>query len=163
MPITSPVNPIRSDDTLTTLLCHAVSANRSERKTLTLVLPEHVALQPDFFCDLAGSWRVLRKKLSLGEGTELKVDYCSDADGLGILQEAFRRIEQWRCQHNLKQQKLHGLIKLSRCLIVGKPTRDASAVVMGVAEPSVSLPDWAEPAQISMPGYPRNNGRMCRS
>ncbi len=156
MPISHSADPIPSDDTLTTFLCHAVATNRTEQKTLTLVLPESVVLQPAFFCDLAGSWRDLRGKVSLGDNVVLRVDCCSDEAQTGMLRGFGQRFEQWRSQLAINRNQLRDVISLTRCLIVGRPARDPSAIVMGIAEPSVSLPEWAKPAQISMPSYVMN-------
>lgn len=153
MPSFPPSSPIHSDDTLTTFLCHAVAANRSEHKTLTLVLPESIALQPAFFCDLAASWQELRDKISLGTNVVLRVDCCGDESRLGMLRGCGQRLQQWRSERAIDRRNLREVISLSRCLVVGRPSREPSAIVMGIADPSVSLPEWVKPAEISMPYY----------
>lgn len=151
MPIFAPVSPIPSDDTLTTFLCHAVSANRGEQKTLTLVLPTGISLQPAFFCDLARSWETLRDKLSLGSDVMLRVDCCSDESRSAVIREFTQRVHHWRCQRAINRHNLNDVILLTRCLIVGRPVRDDSMIVMGIADPLVTLPEWVKPTQISVP------------
>ncbi len=153
MPSSASTHPIRSDDTLTTFLCHAVAANRSEQKTLTLVLPDSIALQPAFFCDLATSWRDLRHKISLGADIVLRVDCCSDQSRSGVLHDCGRRLWHWRSERAIDNRNLRELISLTRCLVIGRPTREPSAIVMGIADPSVSLPEWVKPIEISLPSY----------
>lgn len=147
-------NPVPSADTLTTFLCHAVATNRTEQKTLTLVLPDHVVLQPAFYCDLARSWRDLRGKVSLGDDVVLRVDCCGNGGHAGVFRGLGQGIEHWRSELAINRNQLRDVITLTRCLIVGRPVRDAFAIVMGIAESSVSLPAWAKPAQISMPPHP---------
>lgn len=153
MPIFASVSPIPSDDTLTTFLCHAVAANRGEQKTLTLVLPTGISLQPAFFRDLARSWQVLRDKLSLGTDVMLRVDFCSDESRSAVMRECIQRVQQWRCQRSINRHNLNDVILLTRCLVVGRPVRDPSTIVMGIADPLVTLPEWVKPTQISMPSH----------
>jgi len=148
---------IPSHHTLTTFLCHAVAANRAEQKTLTLVVPNFIALQPAFFCDLAECWKTLREKLSLGEDTSLRVDCCR-GETLGHwpggqwLAEWQQRIDLFRNHRAFSRQHLDDVISVTRCLVIGRPSGDGESIVMGVADPDVALPDWVKPAPMLLPG-----------
>lgn len=143
---------ISSENTLTTFLCHAVAANRAEQKTLALVVPEFVALQPAFFCDLAESWRLLREKLGLGTTIMLRVDYCSSESKWGWFREIQQRIDLLRSQRAIERRNLSDVISLTRCLVVGRPGQDASSIVLAISTPQVVLPEWVKPAEMSLPG-----------
>ncbi|EMI44091.1 hypothetical protein [Rhodopirellula sp. SWK7] len=142
---------ISTDNTLKTFLCHAVAANRSEQKTLTLVVPAIVSLQPAFFCDLAESWKLLREQLGLGGDTILRVDYCSTDSGMNWFRGLRRRLDLFRCQRAFIRRNLADAISLTNCLIVSRPVANGESVVLGISGPEVSLPGWVKPAQMTLP------------
>lgn len=148
----APSGAISADHTLTTFLCHAVAANRSEQKTLTLVVPDFLALQPAFFCDLADAWRSLRDKLSLGPDTRLRVDCCRDEASMNWLARWQHRIDLLRSRRAFARRNLDDVISVTRCLLVGRPDSEGEAIVLAIADPNVPLPDWAKPARMSLPG-----------
>lgn len=154
---TKEANPVASsgtipaDKTLMTFLCHAVAANRAERKTLTLVLPGTIALQPDFFCDLADGWTKLRKQLSIDEQTRLRIDCCSGNVRGGWIRGLVERIEMFRCHRAFAKRKIDDQISLTRCLVIGRPNEGESSIVLGVADETAKLPIWAKPAAMRLP------------
>lgn len=142
---------ISADNTLTTFLCHAVAANRAEQKTLALVVPDVVALQPAFFCDLAESWKALREKLALGDAVMLRVDCCGSDSSRNGLTEFQRRIDLFRSRRVIRRRKLSNVISLTHCLVVGRPEQDKTSIVLGITGPQSVLPQWVKPAEISLP------------
>ncbi|MCM2370089.1 hypothetical protein [Aporhodopirellula aestuarii] len=151
MTATKTIAPISASNTLKTFLCHAVAANRAEQKTLTLVVPKVVSLQPAFFCDLAESWKSLREQLGLGTDTVLRVDYCSTESGMSWFRGCWRRINLMRCQRAFAKRNLGNVIALTSCLIVSRPLSNGASFVMGICDPDVSLPGWVKPAEMSLP------------
>ncbi|TWT56230.1 hypothetical protein [Allorhodopirellula solitaria] len=147
------VQSLSSDTTLDAFLSHAVAANRAEQKTLALVMPASLALTPAFFCDLGSRWCELREKLTLAPNTLLRVDFCTDTAGMNWIPSIGARFEQWRRQRALSQRNLHAAISLTHCLLIGRPARDAATVVMGIADPSLDLPDWVKAAPVSLPRH----------
>ncbi len=151
MPVPSNVAMIRSDVTLTTFLCHAVAANRAEHKTLTLITPQHVVLQPSFFCDLAEAWKSLREKLALGSDVMLRVDCCHDDSRWQLFAAMSQQWDLLRCRRAFRRMKVDDAISLTRCLVVGRPVDASTSIVLGIAEPNVTLPDWVKAAPMSLP------------
>lgn len=141
-----------ADNTLTTFLCHAVAANRAEQKTLTLVVPKFIALQPAFFCDLAEAWRSLRDKLSIGPDTGLRIDDCRDESGTHWISAWQHRIDLFRSRRAFRRRNLSDVISITRCLVVGRPVHDAAAIVLAIAGDTSTLPEWAKPAPMSLTG-----------
>lgn len=142
---------VSPDQTLTSFLCHAVAANRAEQKTLTLVVPGTVALQPDFFCALAEEWRTLRTKLGIGETTRIRIDCCHNETQFGWLPKLLERIELFRCRRAFEKRQVDQWISLTQCLVIGRPVDGEDAIVMGVADEGTRLPHWVKPAKMRMP------------
>ena len=142
---------ISADQILVTFLCHAVAANRAERKTLTLVMPTTIALQPAFFCDLVETWHSLRRRLSISEQTRLRIDYCSGQARGGWLRTWIDRIEMFRCQREFVKRRIDNDISLTRCLIIGRPDTNSGSIVLGITDESAKLPTWAKPATMRLP------------
>lgn len=142
---------IPADKTLMTFLCHAVAANRAERKTLTLVLPGTIALEPEFFCDLAEGWATLREQLSIDDKTRLRIDCCSGNTRGGWIRGLIERMEMFRCRRAFAKRNLDHQISLDRCLVIGRPGNEDSVIVMGVADDTAKLPAWAKPAAMRLP------------
>lgn len=136
---------ISPDDTLTTFLCHAIATNRQAGKTLTLVMPKFVALRPDFFCDLAESWRALRKRLSIGETVRLHVDCCDEGVSGGLISSWVRRIELARCRRQCHKRGLDEWVSLTRCLVISRPRDPSTSIVLGIAQADARLPEWTVP------------------
>ncbi|MFG0287235.1 MAG: hypothetical protein ACF8CQ_03620 [Rhodopirellula sp. JB044] len=152
MTATQNTSAISTDNTLKTLLCHAVAANRSEQKTLALVVPKIVSLQPAFFCDLARSWRQLRDQLGIAPKTILRIDYCTAEAGLDWIRSIRRRFDLYRCLRAFQRQGLSDSISLTNCLVISRPAESSESVVLGISEPGATLPKWVKPAQMSLPG-----------
>lgn len=140
-----------TDKTLIAFLCHAVAANRAERKTLTLVMPTTIALQPQFFCDLAETWCSLRKQLSIGEETRLRIDCCNSRARQNRLLGWVDQIETWRCQRAFANHRIDHQISLTRCLIIGRPDENDRSILLGITDESAKLPAWAKPATMRLP------------
>ncbi|WP_404310239.1 hypothetical protein [Neorhodopirellula lusitana] len=147
----SSTNAISADHTLTTFLCHAVAANRAEQKTLTLVTPKSIALEPAFFCDLAEVWRSLQSKLSISEETRLQIDICQGESAGGWFRSLLERVDLFRCRREFAKRQIEPWISLTRCLVIGRPTTDPPVVVMGIASEEVSLPSWTKAATMRLP------------
>lgn len=152
MGVLLPANTVSTANTLSTFLCHAVAANRAEQKTLALVLPDFVALQPAFFCDLAESWKSLRDSLALGSQTMLRVDCCCSEARWNWFTKIQQQIEFFRSQRAVKRHHLSGVISVTRCLAIGRPRHDVSEIVLGITDPQVVLPEWVKPAEMTVPG-----------
>lgn len=147
------MSTLTADQTLMTLLCHSVAANRAEQKTLTLVVPGTVALQPDFFCDLAEQWQTLRKQLGIAEPARLRIDCCHDdrlRGPISMMSGWLRQFELMRCRRALFKRDADTPVSLTRCLVIGRPNSDEQSVVMGIADESVTLPTWAKPATMRL-------------
>ncbi|TWT96499.1 hypothetical protein [Neorhodopirellula pilleata] len=142
---------ISADKTLISFLCHAVAANRAERKTLTLVTPTTIALQPQFFCDLAETWHSLRQQLSISEETRLRIDCCHSQSRDGWLRNRIEQFGIWRCRREFAKRRIEQQISLTRCLIIGRPDDHDGSIVLGITDESTKLPTWAKPAIMRLP------------
>jgi hypothetical protein len=47
--------------------------------------------------------------------------------------------------------KVDDAISITRCLVVGRPVDASTSILLGVADPRVTLPDWVKAAPMSLP------------
>ncbi|WDQ15846.1 hypothetical protein [Rhodopirellula sp. P2] len=141
------------DHTLRTLLHRTVEQAVRYGKTLVLVTPDELRLQPAFFVALGQAWREANASQQ-SEGHEsmamprLRVDWCAPASqGFG-----WRSLQnKWhtsRCERLLRRENLDDCVQLSQCLLIGKASQHPSTIVLGITNEATELPEWTTPVPM---------------
>lgn len=136
----------KPDQTLRTLLHRTVEQAVRYGKTLVLVTPDELRLQPAFFVALGHAWREANASHQ-SESDErsamprLRVDWCAPAKGFGwsTLQNKWHTR---RCERTLQRERLTDCVQLSQCLLIGKASQHPSTIVLGITSEATELPEW---------------------
>lgn len=139
------------DQTLQALLHRTVEQAVRYGKTLVLVTPRELRLQPAFFVSLGHAWQQANASHTDAgiESTQtgmsiprLRVDWCSDDSTTMSLTGWLDRLHTRKCERWLRRERLSECVQLSRCLLIGKASQQTSTVVMGIAPEGRPLPAW---------------------
>ncbi|MFG0264159.1 MAG: hypothetical protein ACF8AM_03290 [Rhodopirellula sp. JB055] len=140
------------DQTLRTLLHRTVEQAVRYGKTLVLVTPNELRLQPAFFVALGQAWRDANATQSEGEDAiaipRLRIDWCApNAQGFSLKSLQNKWLAN-RCERMLRRERLNDCIQLSQCLLIGKASQHPSTIVLGITNEATELPVWTTPVPM---------------
>jgi hypothetical protein len=141
------------DQTLRTLLHRTVEQAVRYGKTLVLVTPNELRLQPAFFVALGQAWRDANASQQsenddLVAIPRLRIDWCAPAAQGLSLKSLQNKLLASRCERMLRREHLSDCIQLSQCLLIGKASQHPSTIVLGITNEATELPEWTTPVPM---------------